>query len=207
MSNNHTNLFAGGGVGGKGVLGKKGGMGMCSPEDPLSVPHPQFTRVPFQAKELKSQFTRPPLKKNGNFSFYGLNFCPHFSSQAPKFENFSSQDPSFRGKNQFAIPTFRNSRLHTPTWKKKEVEYLSGAWPTTILVPFLSFSQTICFMMLIAHIDMFKEVDNFEVAHETCLIFILRCSSPIKNWNYIFVKWITKALLLLNKKSFMLLKL
>ena len=87
----------------------------------------------------KSQFTRPPFEKIGNFSLYSLNFHPNFSSQAPKFENFPltspqiwkfsahkppnleifrSQAPLFRGKCQFASPTLRKSGPHTPTWKK-----------------------------------------------------------------------------------------
>ena len=60
--------------------------GMCGPEDPLVTPLLQFTRVPFQAKE--SVHKTPFLRKCWDFSLYSLNFCPNFSSQAPKFGNF-----------------------------------------------------------------------------------------------------------------------
>ena len=84
----------------------------------------------------KSQFTRPLLRKFGNFSLYSLNLCPNVSSQTAKFENFqltrpqigkfsvhkspnleifSSQAPLFRGKYQFASLTLRKSGPHTPT--------------------------------------------------------------------------------------------
>ena len=41
----------------------------------------------------KSQFTRPLLRKSGNFSLNSLNFHPNFSSQAPKFGNFQLTSP------------------------------------------------------------------------------------------------------------------
>ena len=94
---------------------------------------------PISSKKVSSQDTL--LRKFGNFSLYSLNFCPNFSSQAPKFGNlqltspqiwkfsahkppnleiFSSQAPLFRGKYQFASPTLQKSGPHTPTWKKVE---------------------------------------------------------------------------------------
>ena len=45
-------------------------------------------------------------EKFGNSSLCSLNFCQTFSSRAP---NLSSQDPSFRGKSQFASPHFGNT--------------------------------------------------------------------------------------------------
>ena len=63
---------------------------MCSLEDPLFTSLLPLARVPFKQK---SQFTRPPLRKFGNFSLNSLNFCPNFSSQAPKFENFQLTSP------------------------------------------------------------------------------------------------------------------
>ena len=84
---------------------------MYGPEDPLFMPLHKFTRAPFQVKELKVQKT-PFWEKFGNFSLYSLNFCPNFSSQASKFENFSSQDPSLRSKNQFACLTLRTQATH-----------------------------------------------------------------------------------------------
>ena len=78
----------------------------------------------------KSQFTRPLLRKFGNFSLYSLNFAqilahkpPNleiFSSQAPKFGTFSLQALFFRDKYQFASPTLRKSGPHPPTWKRVE---------------------------------------------------------------------------------------
>ena len=44
----------------------------------------------------KSQFTRPLLRKFGNFSLYSLNFHPNFSSHAPKFGNFQLTSPPIR---------------------------------------------------------------------------------------------------------------
>ena len=90
------------------------------------------------SKRVSSQ--DPLLRKFGNFSLYSLNFCPNFSSQAPKFENFLLTSPQiwkfsvhkppngnfqfisllFRGKYQFASPTLRKSGPHTPTWTKVE---------------------------------------------------------------------------------------
>ena len=70
---------------------RKGGMGMCGPEDPLFTPLLPLARVPFQAKE--SVHKTPLLRKFGNFSLNSLNFHPNFSSQAPKFGNFQLTSP------------------------------------------------------------------------------------------------------------------
>ena len=51
----------------------------------------------------KSQFTRPLLRKFGNFSLNSLNFHPYFSSQAPNLEIFNSQAPKF-GNFQLTSP-------------------------------------------------------------------------------------------------------
>ena len=75
----------------------------------------------FKQKSLKVSSQDPLLrKKNEKFSLYSLSFYQNFSSWAPKFENFCSQDPSFKGKNQFASPSLWKSGPHTPTWKKVE---------------------------------------------------------------------------------------
>ena len=89
---------------------------MCGPEFPLFTPLLLFARVPFPHFKQKHQFTRPFLRKFGNFIYlYSLNFCPNFSSQAPKFGNFSSQALSLRGKYQFASPTsLPEKRLSAP---------------------------------------------------------------------------------------------
>ena len=46
---------------------------------------------PISSKRVSSQ--DPLLWKFGNFSLYSLNFCPNFSSQAPKFGNFQLTSP------------------------------------------------------------------------------------------------------------------
>ena len=103
------------------------GYGDVRPWRPPFHATPVVRKGPISSKRVSSQ--DPLLRKFGNFSLYSLNFCPNFSSQAPKFssahkppnlEIFSSQAPSFRGKYQFASPTLRKSGSHTPTWKKVE---------------------------------------------------------------------------------------
>ena len=78
----------------------------------------------FKQKSLKVSSQDPLLRNKLKFySLYSLNFCPNFSSQAPKFEKFSSQDPSFRAKIQFTnftSPTLWKSGLRTSTWKHVE---------------------------------------------------------------------------------------
>ena len=104
---------------------------MCSPEDLLFTPLLQFARVPFQAKE--SVHKTPFCENVENFSLYGLNFHPKFSSQIWKFSAhkpqnlkiFSSQAPKF-GFFQFTSPTLRKSGPHTPTWKT--TEYPPGSY-------------------------------------------------------------------------------
>ena len=111
---------------------------MCGPEDTLFTPLLPLARVPFQAKEsvhktpfwenleilasTASIFTQILAHKPPNLEIFSSQ-APNleiFSSQAPKFWNFRSQAPLFRGKCQFASPTLRKSRPHTPTWNKVE---------------------------------------------------------------------------------------
>ena len=90
--------------------------GMCDLEGPLFTSLPQYARVPFQAKEHKSQFTRPlSRKKIGNFSLY--------SSHAPLFLNSSSQGPLFRSQkiSSQALHFGNPGHWPAPTWKKKKV--------------------------------------------------------------------------------------
>ena len=61
---------------------------MCGREDTLFTPLLQFARVPFQTK---GSVHKTPFWEN--FSLYSLNFCPNFSSQAPKFGNFQLTCP------------------------------------------------------------------------------------------------------------------
>ena len=71
------------------------------------------------SKELKSQFTKPPFEKNlGIFTSTASNFCPNFSSQAPKFENFSSQTSLSEAKISSQAPHFGNPG-RTPLPEKK----------------------------------------------------------------------------------------
>ena len=103
-----------------GTLTKKGSMGMCGSEDNLFTSLPWFARVLFQAKELKSQFTRPPFwEKFGNFSLYCLNFCPNFSSQAPKFGHFQTTRPLFQRQNSVCKPHTLKIQATHPYLKKK----------------------------------------------------------------------------------------
>ena len=100
---------------------------MCGSEDPLFTPLPVVCKCPISSKSVSSQ--DPLLRKFGNFSLNSLDFCPSFSSQAPKIwkfsahrppnlEIFSSQAPSFRGKYQFASPHLGNPGS-TPIPEKK----------------------------------------------------------------------------------------
>ena len=62
----------------------------------------------------------PLLRKFGNFSLYSLNFCPNFSSQAPKFENFSSQAPKF-GNFQLTSPQIGKFSVHKPPFSEANI--------------------------------------------------------------------------------------
>ena len=101
-------------------------------------------KTPFSRLSCRSQGSHFKQKRKfGNFSLNSLNFHPNFSWQAPKFGNFQLTSPQiwkfsahkppnleifrspwsrplFRGKCQFASPTLRKSRPHTPTWKQVE---------------------------------------------------------------------------------------
>ena len=78
-------------------------------------------RSHFKQKSLKVSFTRPLLRRI--YTFYPLQpqFSQNYSSQALKFENISSQDPSFSGKNfSSQIPHMGNQgRTCTPVPEKK----------------------------------------------------------------------------------------
>ena len=68
-----------------------------------------------------SQFTSPfPLlrKKCIISTIKTSSFALILALKPPNLEIFSSQDPSFRGNDQFISPTLWKSRPHTPTWKK-----------------------------------------------------------------------------------------
>ena len=102
------------------------GYGDVRPWRPPFHASPVDRKGPISNKRVSSQ--DPLLRKFGNFSLYSLNFCPNFSSQAPKFGNFqftspqiwkcSVDKPLFQRQYHFASSTLRKSRPHTPTWKK-----------------------------------------------------------------------------------------
>ena len=52
---------------------------------------PVVCKGPISSKSVSSQ--DPLLRKFWNFSLYSLNFCPNFSSQAPKLGNFQLTSP------------------------------------------------------------------------------------------------------------------
>ena len=91
------------------------------------MPKNQFTRPPFD-KILSSH--DPPFsgKENEHFSLLSRNFCPNFSSQSQFLLIFSSQDPTYRGKNQFSSPTLRKWAVHPldcnlEGWRSGRQEY------------------------------------------------------------------------------------
>ena len=130
------------------------GYGDVRPWRPPFHASPAARKGPISSKRVSSQ--DPLLRKFGNFSLYSL-FCPNFSSQAPKFENFeltslqiwklsahnppnleifSSQAPLFRGKYPFASPRLQKSGPHTPTWKKVECSPPRGLSQSIMLMYF-----------------------------------------------------------------------
>ena len=84
---------------------------MCDPEGPLFTSLPQFTRVPFQAKELKSQYTRPLSKKIEILVFTAL---------MPQFEISVHKTLLSEAKNSSQVPQFGNSG-RTPLPEKKRL--------------------------------------------------------------------------------------
>ena len=73
-------------TGGGGHWPRKGVWGCAALKTPFSRLSCSLQGSKFKQK---CQFTRPPLlRKFGKFSLYSLNFCPSFSSQAPKLGNF-----------------------------------------------------------------------------------------------------------------------
>ena len=104
-----------------------------------------FSRLSCSSQEShfkqKSQFTRPPFEKFGNFSFYSLNFHPNFNSQAPQIwkfsvhkppnlEIFSSQAPKY-GNFQFTSHPFQRQisvrKPHTSEIRAAHT-YLKKSW-------------------------------------------------------------------------------
>ena len=67
------------------------GYGDVRPWRPPLHASPEARKDPISSKIVSSQ--DPLLRKFGNFSLYSLNFCPNFSSQAPKFDNFQLTSP------------------------------------------------------------------------------------------------------------------
>ena len=73
----------------------------------------------FKQNSLKISSQDPFSEKFQNFSLVCLKFCLNFSSQIPKFENFSSQAPSFSWSPLFlsSVTYFPNYVTHRPKWK------------------------------------------------------------------------------------------
>ena len=115
------------------------GYGDVRPWRPPFHASPAARKGPISSKRVSSQ--DPLLRKFGNFSLYSI-FCPNFSSQAPKFENFeltspqiwklsahnppnleifSSQAPLFRGKYPFASPTLASEIWAAHPYLKKKL--------------------------------------------------------------------------------------
>ena len=68
------------------------GYGDVRPWRPPFHASPAARKGPISRKKRVSS-QNPLLRKFGNFSLYGLNFHPNFSSQAPKFGNFQLTSP------------------------------------------------------------------------------------------------------------------
>ena len=90
---------------------RKGGMGMCGPEDPLFTPLLLLAKVPFQAKE--SVHKTPFWENLEILASTASIFTQIFSSQAPNFEIFSSQAPKF-GNFQLTSPQIWKFSAHKP---------------------------------------------------------------------------------------------
>ena len=108
-------LFPGGGGGGGGTDLERG-YGDVRPWRPPFHASPAARKGPIS----KSQFTRPLLRKFGNFSLNSLNFHPNFSSQAPNSEIFSSQAPKF-GNFQLTSPQIWKFSAHKPPFSEANV--------------------------------------------------------------------------------------
>ena len=67
------------------------GYGDVRPWRPPFHASPVVHKGPISSKRVSSQ--NPLSRKFWNFSLYSLNFCPNFSSQAPKFGNFQLTSP------------------------------------------------------------------------------------------------------------------
>ena len=117
---------------------------MCDPEDPLFT-SPVVCKGPISSKSVSSQ--DPLLRKFGNYSLYSLNFCPKFSSHAPKIWEFSVHKPPnleiFSSQAPLSEENTSSQALHfgypgrTPhTWKKVEcphLRYRAGKGNITLL--------------------------------------------------------------------------
>ena len=99
----------------------------------------------------KSQFTRPLLRKFGNFSLYSLNFFTEilahkplnleiFSSQAPKFGNFQFTSPQIWKFSVYKPHTLEIQAAH-PYLKKSRVPP-PGNIPLTIYSSKVSWVNT-----------------------------------------------------------------
>ena len=117
---------------GGGTLTKKGGMRMCGP---LFTPLQWFTRFPFQAKELLSQYTRPPFERILEISTSTASkFAQILVLKPLNLKIFSSLATSFRYKNQFASPHFGNPGRNGRYLLVRSVRYLLDSFPVVSLL-------------------------------------------------------------------------
>ena len=105
---------------------------MCGPEDYLFTPLPYFARIPFQAKELKNQFTRPPFEKNLNILASTASIFPQISLlSSSKIWTFQFTSPLFQRQKSVRKPLTLQIRATHPYLKK--VECLPWASPPIVM--------------------------------------------------------------------------
>ena len=85
------------------------GYGDVRPWRPPFHASPVVHKGPISSKRVSSQ--NPLSRKFWNFSLYSLNFCPNFSSQAPKFGNFQLTSPQILNFSAHKPPKFGTFQL------------------------------------------------------------------------------------------------
>ena len=78
---------------------------------------PAARKGPISSKRVSSQ--DPLLRKFGNFSLNSLNFCPNFSSQAPKFGNFQLTSPQIWKFSAHKPPNLEIFRSQAPLFQRQ----------------------------------------------------------------------------------------
>ena len=112
----------------RGHLPRKGLWGCAA----LKTPFSRLSRISqgshFKPKSLKFSSQDSILRKMEISAFTTSIFAINLSSPAPKFDNFSSQNPSVRGNNKFISPTLQKSGSHTRYLKKKKKKKKKKNW-------------------------------------------------------------------------------